>query len=155
MKKYLIILMCLFLLVGCKKEEPKPKELINLDTTKVGVALKSFESFSTEENLNDEDLIQGYGIDTSLLDEYAIYISSIVEDPSMYIVAKPKKDKESVVKFQIKEMFDEYLSSYMGYYPNGVPIIENRLEKEYNGYLIYIASFNNDAVYKKILECKK
>ena len=155
MKKLLILLVFIFLLVGCDSTKQNEEKVYNLDTVKVGECLKSFTYFSDTSSLNDEDLIIGYGIDTKLLSEYAVYISSVVEDPSMYIVAKPIEGKESVVKFQIKDMFDKYLGSYSGYYPEAVPMIENRLEKEYNGYLIYIISADNEAVYNKILECKK
>ena len=154
MKKLLVLLICLLLITGCTSKEEE-KELIDIDTNKVGEKLKSFTYFSDSVSLNDEDLIEGYGIETKIMESYAIYISSSVEDPSMYIVAKPIEGKKSVLEFQIKEMFSKYLSSYSDYYPEAVPMIENRLEKEYNGYLIYIISTDNDAVYNKILECNK
>ena len=152
MKKFLVLLICLFLITGCSSNEEK---LVDIDVQKVGSELKQFAYFNDDKSLNDEDLIAGYGIDTKIMSEYAIYISSVVSDPSMYIVAKPVEGKESVLKFQIKDMFSKYSSSYSGYYPEAVPKIEGRLEKEYNGFLIYIISENNDAIYSKILECKK
>ena len=141
-------------ITGCGSKEEE-KKLVDIDTTKVGEKLKEFSYFSDSNSLNDEDLIEGYGIETKVMSEYAIYISSSVNDPSMYIVAKPVENKKSVLEYQIKEMFSKYLSSYSDYYPEAVPMIENRLEKEYNGYLIYIISTDNDAVYNKILECNK
>jgi len=153
MKKVLVLLLGLFLITGCGNEKEVEKK--ELDISKVGSQLQSVESFKDLNNLNDEDLIKGYGIDLDLMEEYAIYISSAVSDPSMYIVAKAKSSKESVLKFQIKDMFSKYLSSYMGYYPEAVPMIENRLEKEYDGYLIYIVSENNEEIYNKIIECNK
>jgi len=153
MKKVLILLICMFLITGCGGNNKE--ELANIDTTKVAKKLETISYFNNDSSLNDEDLIKGYGIDTKIISEYAIYISSAVKDPSMYIVAKPVEGKESILKFQIKEMFSKYLSSYSGYYPEAVPMIENRLEKEYNGYLIYIVSNDNETIYKKIIECKK
>ena len=154
MKKFLVLLMCIFLLTGCETE-PEEVKLNDLDVVKIGENLRDFTYFNNIDSLNDEDLIEGYSIDTSIISEYAIYISSAVSDPSMYIVAKPKEGKESVLKYQIKDMFSKYLSSYSDYYPEAVPMIENRLEKEYNGYLIYVVSKENETVYQKILECKK
>ncbi len=152
MKKFLVILMCLFLITGCEEKE---NEKVEIDTQKVTTELKSFSYFKDDKSINDEDLIAGYGIDTKIISEYAIYISSAVSNPSMYIVAKPVEGKMSVLKFQIKDMFSKYESSYAGYYPESVSMIQNRLEKEYNGYLIYIVSDDNETVYNKILECKK
>ena len=153
MKKILCLLICLFLITGCGNKEVET--LVDIDTTKVATELKKFSYFSDEKSLNDTDLIAGYGIDTEIISDYAIYLSSAVNDPSMYIVAKPKEGKTSVLKFQIKDMLSKYQSSYAGYYPESVPMIENHLEKEYNGYLIYIVSNENETVYNKILECKK
>ena len=158
MKKVLLIIMCLFLLCGCGNKEEE-KKTISINMSKVSeklsnVTIDGKNPFSNKENINDLDLIKGYSVDVDLFDEYVIYLSSSVEDPSMYMVLKPKKDKESVVKYQINDMYKEYLAAYQGYYPEAVPTIENRLEKEEGDYLIYVVSKDNNSVYNKIMECK-
>ena len=152
MKKVICLFVAVMLLAGCgKKEESKN---CSIDTKNIPTLAEKYKEFSDKSSVNDEDAIYGYGIDTSLLDDYAIYISSKIDDPSMYMVLKPKAGEESVVEYQVKDMFEKYLSSYQGYYPEAVPVIEGRLEKKYNGYYIYIISNNNDEVYNTLLDCK-
>ena len=159
MKKILLLIVCLFMVTGCgNKKEDNVDVRLNMDKIKTNLSsLKISDSnpYSNMDSVNDLDLIEGYGIDVSLLDEYVIYISSSVEDPSMYMVLNIKEGNESVVKYQINDMFDKYLSAYKGYYPEAAGIIENKMEKEYSDYLIYIISNDNQKVYNKILECKE
>lgn len=159
MKKILLIITCMLIMTGCT-EEPKTETNDKLSMNKIEenistLVVKDGKPFENKESVNDLDLIEGYGIDVSLLEEYVIYISSSVEDPSMYMVLKPTKEQRSVVKYQVKDMLDKYLSAYMGYYPEAATIIEDKMEKEYSDYLIYIVSQDNQKVYNKILECKE
>ena len=142
MKKILLIIVCMFIITGCgNKEEVNDNASLSMSEIKESLSeLKIGDSlpYSKMESVNDLDLIEGYGIDVTLLEDYVIYISSSVEDPSMYMVLKPTEGKNSVLKYQVDDMFDKYLSAYMGYYPEAATIIEEKLEKEYNGYLIYV-----------------
>ena len=158
MKKILLIITCFLFMTGCSNETENSNAKLSMDKIKDNLAVikvESTEPFNNEESVNDLDLIEGYGIDVTLLDEYVIYISSSVEDPSMYMVLKPASDKKSVVKYQVEDMFDRYLSAYMGYYPEAATIIEDKMEKEYNDYLIYIVSLDNQKVYEEILKSKE
>ena len=163
MKKIILMITCILIMTGCSTKEDNNKN-ITLDMNKIketatNITLKDgseeVKPFQNKESINDLDLIEGYGIDVSLLEEYIIYISSSVEDPSMFMVLKPNKEKVSVVKYQVEDMFDKYLSAYMGYYPEAATIIEDKMEKEINDYLIYIVSLDNQKVYNQILECKE
>jgi len=159
MKKLLLIIVCMFIMTGCgNKEEDNVK--VNLSMNEIKENLSSIKiddsvPYASLDSVNDLDLIEGYGIDVTLLEDYVIYISSEVEDPSMYMVLKPKEENISVVKYQVEDMFDKYLSAYKGYYPEAATVIEDKMEKEYNGYLIYIVSNDNQKVYDKILTCKE
>ena len=162
MKKILLVIVCLFLITGCGNKEENIKDVkLNMSLIKdnlsgivIDVDGEKKISFNDNDSVNDIELITGYGIDVELLEEYVIYISSSVEDPSMYMVLKPKKDKISVVKYQVDDMFSKYLSAYMGYYPEAATMIEDKLSKEYGEYLIYIVSFDNDKVLEKIINNK-
>ena len=156
MKKILLLFLILVMFTGCNKaDKDKVINISKIPDTLDGISINYVKPFSDKTNVNDEDVITGYGLDVTLLDEYVIYLSSNVEDPSMYMILKPAGGNESVVKYQVKELFNRYLNAYAGYYPTSVTIIENRLEKEYNGYLIYVVSYDNDLVYEKIMECSK
>lgn len=160
MKKILLIIMGLFLITGCgeKKEENNLDVKLNMDDIKENLSsikIGDGNPYNEMDSVNDLELIDGYGIDVTLLEDYVIYISSSVEDPSMYMVLKVSEENKSVVKYQVDDMFNQYLSAYKGYYPEAATIIEDKMEKEYNGYLIYIVSNDNQKVYDEILDCKE
>lgn len=152
--------MGLFLITGCgeKKEENNLDVKLNMDDIKENLSsikIGDGNPYNEMDSVNDLELIDGYGIDVTLLEDYVIYISSSVEDPSMYMVLKVSEENKSVVKYQVDDMFNQYLSAYKGYYPEAATIIEDKMEKEYNGYLIYIVSNDNQKVYDEILDCKE
>ena len=160
MKKTLLIIMGLFLITGCgeKKEENNLDVKLNMNEIKgnlSSIKIGDGNPYNEMDSVNDLELIDGYGIDVTLLEDYVIYISSSVEDPSMYMVLKVSEENKSVVKYQVDDMFSQYLSAYKGYYPEAATIIEDKMEKEYNGYLIYIVSNDNQIVYDEILDCKE
>ena len=160
MKKILLIIMGLFLITGCgeKKEENNLDVKLNMNEIKENLSSIKIDGgnpYNEMDSVNDLELIDGYGIDVTLLEDYVIYISSSVEDPSMYMVLKVSEENKSVVKYQVDDMFSQYLSAYKGYYPEAATIIEDKMEKEYNGYLIYIVSNDNQKVYDEILDCKE
>ena len=159
MKKIVLIIMGLFLITGCgEKKEENLNVKLNMNEIKDNLSklkIEDINPYSNLDSVNDLDLIDGYGIDVTLLDDYVIYISSSVEDPSMYMVLKVNEENKSVVKYQVDDMFDKYLSAYKGYYPEAATIIEDKMEKENNGYLIYIVSNDNQKVYDEILDCKE
>lgn len=150
----MIIVVCV--LSGCgSSETPSSRKTLDINTAKSSISslkIGDTSPFSDESNINNSDSIETYGLDTSLLEEYAIYLPSAVVNASMYIIAKPKNGEESVVKYQIKDLFEKYYNAYNGYYPKEAKLIENRMEKKLNGYLIYIVSSDNDKVYNTIKE---
>ena len=150
----MIIGVCILSGCGSSKTSSSSKTL-DINSAKSSISsLKIGDTtpFSDGSNINNSDSIETYGLDTSLLEEYAIYLPSAVVNSSMYIIAKPKNGEESVVKYQIKDLFEKYYNAYNGYYPKEAKLIENRMEKELNGYLIYIVSSDNDKVYNTIKE---
>lgn len=150
MKKIILVLL-VFLLVGCSsKEENKTMSLESLKSGLTELKIEDKVSFGNKDNINDLDVIDSYGMDVSLFDDYLIYISTEVEDPSMFMVVKPKEGEEAVVKYQIDDFFSVYHAAYNGYYPEVAYMIENRKEVKLGDYLVYVISKDNDKVYDVI-----
>lgn len=150
MKKIILILM-MFLLVGCSSENTSKK--MDFNGLKGELSILEIEGntyYDNANNINDLEVIDSYGMDVSLFEEYLIYISTEVEDPSMYMVILPKKDETAVIDYQIDDFFSVYHAAYNGYYPEVAHMIENRKEEQIGDYLVYIISKDNDKVYDVI-----
>lgn len=156
MKKLFYVLIATALLfTGCSKEEERT---LDLELAKEKISSITFDKdfkFDDEENINNNEALSVYGVDSSLFEESLFYLSSTVVDPSMYLIVKANSEDEAVLKYQIEEMFTNYYNYYNSYYPEEAKMIEDRLEKELDGYLIYIVSYDNDAVYQAIEESLK
>ena len=156
MKKLFYVLIATALLfTGCSKEEERT---LDLELAKEKISSITFDEdfkFDDEENINNNEALSVYGVDSSLFEESLFYLSSTVVDPSMYLIVKANSEDEAVLKYQIEEMFTNYYNYYNSYYPEEAKMIEDRLEKELYGYLIYIVSYDNDAVYQAIEESLK
>ena len=156
LKVLFIMIIGVCVLSGCgSNKTSSSSKVLDINSAKSSISslkIGDTSPFSDKSNINNSDSIETYGLDTSLLEDYAIYLPSAVVNASMYIIAKPKNGEESVVKYQIKDLFEKYYNAYNGYYPKEAKLIENRMEKELNGYLIYIVSSDNDKVYNTIKE---
>ena len=156
--KCLLVIFVVLLMTGCNSASDEVKKELDLDNYKekvVELNINGETPFSDSSNLNNLDVLDTYGLDSSLLDDYLIYMPSSVVNASMFIVVKPISGQESVVKYQIKELFEKYYNAYNGYYPKEAKLIEDRMEKEVDGYLVYIVSNDNDKVYNLLKESTK
>lgn len=150
MKKIILILL-VFLLVGCSSNEGnKTMDLSNLKKELTELKIEDKVVFGNIANINDLDVIESYGMDVSLFSDYLIYISTEVEDPSMFMVVSPKEGEEAVVDYQIDDFFSVYHAAYNGYYPEVAYMIENRKEEKVGNYLVYVISKDSDKVYDVI-----
>lgn len=152
-RNVLMILLVIILCVGCGQEEEKGK-VFNRNIAKEKISALKFTNtdftFSDSSNLNNNDGFKVYGVDTTLFVDSLSYLSNDITDPSMYLIVKTDQDNKSILKYQIKDMFEKYYNSYNNYYPKESKMIQDRLEKEYEGYLIYIVSYDNNSVYQAI-----
>lgn len=163
MKKiFLVIIVVMLCVVGCGKstatDASKQKTLDKDVLIKNISGLKFNDSnfkFSKDDNVNNTTALNTYGVELDRMDDYVFYLSSDVVDPSMYMVIKPKDGEKKVVQYQVNEMFNKYYSAYNNYYPKEAKMIKDRLEKEYEGYLVYIISYDNDKVFQEIEESFK
>ena len=158
--KLLVVLVALVLCVGCgKEEETSVVKTFDKNSAKNKISALTFKDvdfqFNEENSYNNADALKVYGVDTSLMHEALYYIASDVVDPSMFIIAKVNDDDEAVFKYQIKDMFEKYYNAYNNYYPKEAKMITDRLEKEYEGYLIYIVAYDTNSVYQAITDSFK
>ena len=77
----------------------------------------------------------------------------------MYFIIKPKEGKTSVVKSDMEEFLEKIDNTWgIGteniYFPEAAQLVEDKMVKEENNYLIYIISQDNKLVYNTIVESK-
>ena len=156
MKKVLFILLMGLFCFGCSNTAIHEQKEFDKDLAVKNISTISFSGedfhFSDESCMDNTKALDMYGIELDRAEQYAFDLSSDVVNPSMYLILKPKEDEKEILEFQVKEMFDKYYSAYNNYYPKEAKMIDDRLEKEYEGYLIYIVSYDNEKVFQVIKE---
>ena len=152
-RNIILIVLVGLLCIGCGNNEGGSKSF-NKEVAKSKIKAITFKdsdfTFTEEGNYNNNEALKVYGVNTDLFTDSLSYISNNVVDPSMFLVVKTSDDNKSVVKYQIKEMFDKYYSAYNNYYPKEAKMITDRKEVEKEGYLIYIVSYDTSLVYQAI-----
>lgn len=150
--------MIMVLVVGCGPSKEKDKVLdLNVVEEKISkLAFKDKDfSFTDKNSLNNTEAFEVYSVNTELFEEFRSYLETNIVDPSMYLIVKVQDSDKAVLKYQMQDMFEKYYNAYNSYYPEQAKMIENRLEKELGDYLIYIVSYDNDAVYQAITSSLK
>ena len=108
--------------------------------------------FSNLTEVDDEDLTNRYDIKPEMVDEYLIKMPTMIVNANTYVIIKPSKGN----KDEVKEKMDTYMANleeqWKTYLPDQYDLVKNRLFEEYEGYLIYIISEDNDLVLKTIKE---
>jgi len=99
-----------------------------------------------DENLNIDVL----GIDKNKIEDFVIMQPAFIIDAKSYYIIKPKKEAYNDVKIAM----DEYMTSYEAEWEMNLQdqyqLVKNRTFAEYNGYLIYIISEENETVLTEI-----
>lgn len=150
MKKiFSILIIGLLFLTGCNNEN-----VLDLDKVKIDLENISYNDeamFSNNTYYTKEKIEAKYGVDLSSIDEYIISMPSIANKSNMYIIVSYNDKVEA--KKQINDLFDLIKTSFSnGYAPIELDKIENKYEKEYGKYLIYIVSDDNNKVYNEIID---
>ena len=108
--------------------------------------------FSNLTEVDDEALTSRYDIKPEMVDEYLIKVPTMIVNANTYVIIKPSKGN----KDEVKEKMDTYMTNledeWKTYLPDQYDLVKNRLYEEYEGYLIYIVSNDNDLVLKTIKE---
>lgn len=172
MKKILLTLfVTLFILTGCGKTVEEKREskygnqnneisnsLANLQIGKDGL-----ESFKDLMILDDNTLGTELGLTLNDVENYIAAVPTAL-DSRLYIIIKPKSGSEEKVKKAISIYFDnieQRLGDGTSLGDNAteeekklqeekIKMVQNHLEKQVNGYYVYIISSDNDAVFKVV-----
>ncbi len=101
---------------------------------------------------DEETLTNIYDIKPDMVEEYLIKVPTMIVNANTYVIIKPSKGN----KDEVKEKMDTYMANleeqWKTYLPDQYDLVKNRLYEEYEGYLIYIVSKDNDLVLKTIKE---
>lgn len=103
--------------------------------------------FDILQELNKEEIKDKYGIDSNLYKEYKVKTAMIVKsDVTEYLLFYPKNHNAAK---EIEELMDKYYTEKEEKWSNdeeNYNLIKNRYTGNYNGYLVYIVSKDNDLV---------
>lgn len=103
--------------------------------------------FDILQELNKEEIKEKYGIDSNLYKEYKVKTAMIIKsDVTEYLLFYPKNQ---ISAKEIEKAMDKYYQEkeekWAGNEEN-LNLIKNRYTGNYNGYLVYIVSKDNDLV---------
>ena len=109
--------------------------------------------FDILQELNKEEIKEKYGIDSNLYKEYKVKTAMIIKsDVTEYLLFYPKNQ---VSAKEIEKAMDKYYQEkeekWAGNEEN-LNLIKNRYTGNYNGYLVYIVSKDNDLVLQLLIK---
>lgn len=139
-KKLLVLLMVIstILVTACGKDS-------NFDMSKASKTIEK--SISSMKEINKSTLEDVYDLDTSKMKNF---IFKDNEDGDFYAIIET--DSLSEVKSNMKNYFDKVKQFNQSYSPERLKLLNNRVEKEVDNYLIYIIAKDADKIYDKIVE---
>ena len=145
MKKLLILVICFLFLSGCGMSEKK------LDLNNLESKLSASEYFLNHEIISSDVVANRYSIDTSKFEELMMLSSTKYDDATMVFIAYPNN---ADTKKEFETFIDSYNSQWVGmnYFPEQKELVENGLYTNYNNYLVYIVSQDNNKVLNMIKE---
>ena len=103
--------------------------------------------FSILQELKKDDIEKTLGIKDSYYDEALVKTAMLRSDTCSYIIIKPKNNN---AKVKIENAMNEYYAGleakWQGKNENNYELVTNRYFEEYQGYLIYVVSNDNQLV---------
>lgn len=162
MKKIAISLFSLIILSGCSLQtkyvnlsdvSEKIDKITSdeLDLNEVVSNVEKDDSYEEMEYIKDPSIL---GLDADTLDEFVIRKST--SDSSkfgLYIILKPKKEYKDDVKKKMKEYINKLIEEEND--EDNRYLLVNRVEHEYNDYLVYIVGKSSKTLLEKVLDSKK
>lgn len=145
MKKFLFLLGCSVLLVGCGK-----KETLNLEEIQKNLQELSYNNVKLfADPCADNTLLEEkYGMNTNNFESMAVCLPPVSTSSSMYAIFKPKNEDG---KKDIDKFIERYKASWMmDYLPDEKKLVEDMTEEKYGDYYIYIVSNDNNKALETI-----
>jgi hypothetical protein len=103
--------------------------------------------FSILQELKKDDIEKNFGIKESYYDEALVKTSMLRSDTCEYVIIKPKNaNAKSKIKNAMNEHYAGLESKWQGKNEKNYNLVVNRYYGEYQGYLIYIVSNDNNLV---------
>ena len=99
------------------------------------------------EEINKSTLEDVYNLDVSKMDKYVFKTNS---DGDFYAIIKTNNISD--VKVNMKDYFDKVRKFNANYSPERLELLENRVEKEIDSYLIYIIAESANDIYSDIVK---
>lgn len=149
MRQVLAVLLCccIALLPACSGQSQQ--EAAPLDLAALAQELEELTGsdgsllFREPRHPSEEELIEIYGIDCSLLEEWQICFA---QDSCFYFILKPAEGKENDVKNNIAQAIGKIASQLELYEPEQYALVQDHLLALRGELLIYSASADNEAV---------
>ena len=146
-----MFLVAILLITGCENENKLnyelkeiEKEIKDLNKGDFNVALiYSLLDETFTSSLEDEYDYKYFGLTNELVETAIMKINK--KTKNMYLIIKPNKGKKELIKTKLAEYFKKEVSDAKG---ETKKLLENKLEKEYEGYLIYVVSNDNEKIFK-------
>ena len=132
-----MILLSIIIVGGCTKNS------FNSDEAKKIIE----DNISDLKEISDETLEDVYSMDLSEMKEYTFKQN---KDGDFYAIIKT--DNVDGVKASMNDYFEKVQKFNTNYSPERIEILDNRVEKEIDDYLVYIVSKDADDIYNKIIE---
>lgn len=154
MKKMALVFL-LLLCIGCSS---KKLVLNNVYNNLNSLEYNNEIIFNNHAKMTVTELLNIYEFDDSDTEEFLFVMPNGITNPYMYIIVKPLLGKKDIVKAEVKKLLIKYDNSWgvgegaIPYFPEAVNLINNRLERTYGDYLIYIVSPDNELIYKEIIK---
>lgn len=144
------------------KKEIQELKTVKIDLSKIREILDDKDTFGELEEI-DEKRLSDFNIDLEYIQKVNGKLELIFKQEknneintismSSYIIVKPAEDKKELLKKQIESYFANLLQEYnekVNATEEGRKKLQGIMKKEYEGYLIYILSDNNEFIWEKI-----
>lgn len=133
----IVILVGVLSLTGCGESKVK------FDFDKAQNTIES--ELSGMKDIKKDTLEDVYGLDLSIMEKYVFKQN---EDGDFYAIIKT--NNVDSVKDNMNDYFDKVQKFNKNYSPERIKMLDNRLEKEIDDYLVYIVAKDADSIYEKI-----